>query len=145
MAIVNNHFKQAGLAGILQQASAWNSSGGRINIYSTGVAKPTNLYATPFSTSTYSAYRMLTYTLTSGTFIQDGATIRFNTVPSAVAASLTGTASWAALIDISSGLPNYTVVGDVTLSTGNGMVYLPTLNIVSGTSYAILECSFTIS
>lgn len=145
MAFVNTHFKQAGLAGIMLVASAWNSSTGRIFIYSSNVAKPTNLYSSPYTVATYTPYLLIAYTLAPGTFVQDGATLKFNTIPVAKVAGASGTASWAALTSAASGAPDYVVIGDVSTSAGNGMVYLPTTTIVSGTTYSILECTFTIT
>lgn len=143
-AIVNTHFKQAGLYGIWYRAN-FNNSASRITIYSNGIAKPTDLFTTPFNFSTYSSYLLLQYTCGASTWTQSGLTMQFSTVPSAVTASNTGTASWGAITYGNSGTINYCIVGDVTVNSGNGMIYLSTLDIVSGNSYSILECAVSIS
>lgn len=141
MLMVSSQFKFAAAAGSWA-ASGWNSSAARIFIYKG--TKPTNLQATPFVIATYSANLLITYTLATSTFTNTGSVVHFNITPANATASASGTAAWAAVCNASTGTPSNVAVGDVTLSSGNGMVFLPTLTIVSGTSYSILECSWTI-
>lgn len=118
-----------------------SNANSRIFIYKG--TKPSNIQATPFTVSTFSSDLLITFVCATGTFTNTGSTVHFGTTPANATATGTGTAAWAAISNPSTGTPSYVVLGDVSLSSGNGMVYLPTLNIISGTSYSILECSWT--
>lgn len=144
MAIVNQNFRHA-LANISK--NVMNTSGTRIFVYSNAIAKPTNIQSTAFTLAPYSSALLLTFICTTTTFLSNSSgTVLFNTPPAAATATGTGTASWAALShEAAPGANTNVIIGDVTLQTGDGMFYLPTLSIVSGTSYSILECSWTFS
>jgi hypothetical protein len=120
---------------------ALNNSAYRIFVYKG--TKPTNIQATPYSITTQAANQLLSFTLSNSTFQVFGGTVAFQTAPAAATASASGTASWAAVCNSFSGTPTVAIIGDVSLNNGTGMLFLPTLTIVSGTSYSILECSWT--
>jgi hypothetical protein len=123
-------------------ANYFNTTG-RIFIYKG--TKPTNLQSTPFNISTHSANQLIAFNTTNTTFQSVGSTLAFSVAPASAAATASGTASWAAVCNATSGTPSHVAVGDVSLNGGTGIVFLPTLTIVSGTSYSILECSWTFS
>lgn len=111
-------------------------------------------------TASWSAYNTnflfhqpgVTYILPNPTVPAAGALLTRNNLPTAVTAANTGTASWCIIwcsnVATGSGsgqisnavLPNTKfIVGPVTTGSGNGIVTLASLSIVSGTSVSILD------
>lgn len=120
--------------------AAFNTTNTRITIYK-GSSKPTDLYSSNFNPSSYTSDLLLTYSGNTTLFTNTGGTVYIQTLPSSVAATGTGTATWGAIYLPASAATS--IVGDVSLNGGGGIIILPTLSITSGSVYNLVDVSWT--
>jgi hypothetical protein len=120
--------------------SVLNSTSSRIYVYKGTM--PTTVFG-GFTLATYASNLLLTYVLSYTTFTNTNGAMHFLNPPAAATASASGTAAWAAAAS-SGTTTSYVIVGEVSVTGGNGIFLLPSLNLVAGTSYVINDVSFVI-
>ena len=122
--------------------SLLNLAGWTLRIYQGTMPQVTDISG-GFTLATYASQLLIAYAVNPATCFartsDNYQRVFMSNVPTPVAATGTGTATWFSLLYSTS---TYVIVGDVTDATGTAALKLFTTNIVSGTIYPIYSFAF---